>query len=133
MYQKEWNRLEKGLLKGLNGHINQVKYIGALSEERPQIVCAEQVSSCVSHTKFNDADYPQGAVMNIYVYVSDENSVGVCEEKIETILEKLGYALTDSKPYSFSCDDGPIIMQVEFQRTIPMDRVTYALDEDDKQ
>lgn len=133
MYQKEWNRLEKGLLKSLNDYINQVKYIGALSKELPKMVCCEQVDTCVSHIRYDDADYNEGAVMNINVYILNEKSVGICEKKIGAVLEQLGYALTDSKPYSYSCDDGSIIMQVEFQRTIPMEQVTYALDEDDEQ
>lgn len=133
MYQKEWDRLEKGLLKGLNGYVDRVQYIGALSKSIPQIVGREPVAPCASYVKYNDTDYNQGAVLGVAVYISSENSVDVCEEKIGAVLEQLGYALTESKPFSHSCDNGPIIMRVAFQRTISMDRVTYALDEDGEQ
>ena len=133
MYQKEWDRLEKGLLKELNGYVDRVQYIGALSKSIPQIVGREPVAPCASYVKYNDTDYNQGAVLGVAVYISSENSVDVCEEKIGAILEQLGYALTGSKPFSHSCDNGPIIMRVAFQRTISMDQITYALDEDGEQ
>lgn len=131
--KKNGNRLEKGMLKGLNSHINQVKYIGALSKELPKMVCCEQVATCVLHIRYDDADYNQSAVMNIAVYITSEDNVAVCEEKIGDVLERLGYSLTGSKPFSYSCDNGPIIMRATFQRIISMDQVTYALDEDDEQ
>lgn len=81
MYQREWDRLEEGLLKGLDSYIDKVQYIGALSKNIPQIACCEQVSSCVFHVKYNDTDYNQSAVMNIAVYITSENNVAVCEEK----------------------------------------------------
>ena len=56
MYQREWDRLEEGLLKGLDSYIDKVQYIGALSKNIPQIACCEQVSSCVFHVKYNDTD-----------------------------------------------------------------------------
>lgn len=133
MYQKEWDRLEEGLLKGLNGYVDRAQYIGMLSKSIPQIVGREPVAPCVSYVKYNDADYNQGAVLELAVYISGENSVDVCKEKIGAVLEQLGYALTGSKPFSHSCDNGPIIMQATFQRKISMDQVTYALDEDGEQ
>ena len=71
--------------------------------------------------------------MNIAVYITSENNIAVCEEKIGDILEQLGYTLTGPKPFSYSCDNGPIIIRATFQRTISMDQVTYALEEDDEQ
>ena len=133
MYQREWDRLDEGLLKGLDSYIDKVQYIGSLRKKIPQIVSCEQVSSCVFHVKYSDADYNQSAVMNIAVYITSENSVDVCKERIGVVLEQLGYTLTDSKPFSYSCDNGPIIMRATFQRTISMDQVTYALEEDDEQ
>ena len=133
MYQREWDRLEEGLLKGLDSYIDKVQYIGVLSKNIPQIACCEQVSSCVFHVKYNDTDYNQSAVMNIAVYITSENNVAVCEEKIGDILEQLGYTLTGPKPFSYSCDNGPIIMRATFQRTISMDQVTYTLEAADAQ
>ena len=132
MCQKEWDRLKNGIMEGLKGHINNVLYDGRLWQKFPEPNHVEWITSNYGTVQYDDSDYDGGAVMTLAIIISSADDVPECKTRIESIMNDLGYALADPKPFAHSCDDGPIWFEVAFTRTIPMYDVTFALDEEEE-
>ena len=130
MYQKEWDNLKKRLLEGLSGYIDQVHYTGRLDKNPLQLTTDRELdSSGIPNIRFLGADYKKDAEMNITVHITDEKSIDICKEKIKAVLQELGCAVTATKLCAYSCDNGPITMNVAFQRTISAEKAARLIDE----
>ena len=99
MYQKEWDRLKSGIMKGLEGHIEDVIY--------PQLMWQEFQKQKRKLFMSCDSDCLDNS-MELIIIVSSADDVPECETRIEGIMNNLGYALVVPKTLAHSCNDGPI-------------------------